>query len=478
MIRNLTFPVTCHTNHVALGSTFVAIQGYQQNGEHYIEQAIAKGATTIVVDSTCDIEKLQRCYPNVTFTATSNTRQALAELSAQALGHPAQQLTILGITGSKGKSSTTHLVHHLLTSYGYKTALLSGIKNKIGDQEDPSMLTTPESDYIQMFLRKCVDNTITHVVMEVSSHALSLHRTHGITFTAAAFTNLAPEHADFYPTMQEYFDAKYLLFNQLVAHGTVVINGDDPWGKQAYKQLQQRHPADCLKAFYQTPAVNDHQPHFTIKQNSPAGITVELNTQQGQLTLHSSLLFGEFNAYNLCTAALLAQACNIPAQIIENAIASFPGTPGRLQQHILKNGARAFVDYAHHAPGTLAILKTLRPLTSHLIVIFGCGGGKDPSKRPAIAKLAEQYADIIIITNDNPRNEDPQAILRDIQAGFKNPQAPHIFYELDRKKAIKLAVQNATPDSIIALLGKGHEDYYLVKGVKHYFNDYQEIQQY
>ncbi len=238
------YPVTCHTDHVGPGSTFVAIKGFRDDGTRYITCALEKGATIIVVEQDMVTASLQeQCQQaHAHLEVVTNTRQALADRSSAALGHPWQKLTIIGITGTKGKTTTTYIVDHILRTAGYKTAILGTIANKIGDEVAPSSNTTPESDYLQMFFAQCLKHGVTHVVMEVSSHALSLHRVHGVEFDAIGFTNLAPEHMDFYATLEDYFAAKARIFSHIKSHGTCVINTDDIWGKRA--QIIAADPAE------------------------------------------------------------------------------------------------------------------------------------------------------------------------------------------------------------------------------------------
>lgn len=410
------YPVTCHTCHVGPGSTFVAIDGFVRKGTDFIDEALARGATKIVVGD--------------------DARRQLAQLSSAALGNPAQKLKIIGVTGTKGKTSTTYLIDYLLRQAGYKSALLGSIKNKIIDDEIESVLTTPESDYLHIFFSECVKRGVTHVIMEVSSHAIALDRVHGLDFDIVGFTNLAPEHMDFHPTMEDYFATKIKLFSQVKPDGLVVINGDDEWGKRAIAQAK-----NCV-AF-----------------------------SRSDLTFEVPSLLGEFNKYNILMACIICKKLGLQKDFLCKVLKKFPGIPGRLQMHVLKNGARAFVDYAHNPSSFEAVLQTLRPLTSHLIIVFGCGGDRDKSKRPVMGQLAVQCGDEVIVTNDNPRDEDPDAIINDICQGT-GERAVCIF---DRKAAIARAVALSGQDSIIALLGKGHESYYLCKGKRYRFNDFEEI---
>lgn len=482
------YPVTCHTDHVGTGSTFVAIKGFKNDGTAYITTALSKGATTIIIDQNDMTEALvDECSQhNATLILVEDTRKELALRSAQALGNPASKLKIIGITGTKGKTTTTYIIDHILKDAGFKTALLGTIKNKIVDDEVASDRTTPNSDYLHMFFHTCLQAGVQYVIMEVSSHALSLDRVYGIEFAAVGFTNLAPEHMDFYQTLEDYFDAKAKLFDHIAPDGAIIINGDDEWGQKAYKLLTNQKNSKNVTIFN----VMHHEHTFMgatqyitdVVQNSIDGLRLIIrkpnqDTFHG-MTLHCSKVFGLFNAYNITLAFLLCKSLGLPELIIKETLSFFQGVPGRLQLHILKNGARAFVDYAHNPSSFQEILKTLRPMTKHLIVVFGCGGDRDTTKRPVMGRLAATYADKVIITDDNPRSECHEKIAQEIINGIPEIFSQKIICQLDRHKAIKNAVTLSDKDSIIAILGKGHEQYYIANDQTLYFDDMEEIRQY
>jgi len=367
------YPVTGHTDHVGPESTFVAIAGLKQDGTQFIQKAIEHGATKIVADLTQKkhVQEVLEKNKHVEFVFVHNTRQSLAQLSAQSLDYPASKLNIIGITGTKGKTTTVYAIEHALRHAGYKTALLGGIKNKILNQEEKSLLTTPSSDYLQMFFAQCITQKIDYVIMEVSSHALSLERVHGINFTAAGFTNLEQDHLDFYKNTQNYFNAKMLLFDKLKPNTPCVINTDDLFGKKAlekilHKQHQSTNVTCALPVTISQKATPTHSktPHvsFRIIQNSLAGINLEITHSNKKYLMHNTHMFGEFNAYNLMLAFTLCTQLHIDSQVIAHALESFLGAPGRLQLHTLQNGARAFVDFAHNPSSMEAVLKALRPL--------------------------------------------------------------------------------------------------------------------
>ncbi|MCK4517431.1 UDP-N-acetylmuramoyl-L-alanyl-D-glutamate--2,6-diaminopimelate ligase [Candidatus Babeliales bacterium] len=468
-----TFPVTAHTKYVGPGSMFVAVKGHLLNGEDFISQAIEHGATKIVLDKTSEQLVKKFACDGVEFIFVDDCRKSLAELSAQALGYPAKKLSIIGVTGTKGKTTTTFLVEHVLREAGYKTALLGGVKNKILDESEKSDLTTHGADYLQMFFTECLKRGVTHVVMEVSSHALALDRLHGIEFDAVGFTNLAWEHIDFHETMFKYFQAKSRIFEQVKKDGVIVINTDDKWGALAAKKLANKKVISLGSS-------------FSIEKNNLDGLRINLKNgckpdvaeSEDWNKLEVPKLFGKFNAYNIVMAVKLCEQFGISFEKINKALKIFSGVPGRLQKHVLKNGAVAFVDFAHNSSSMKSVLSALRFLTNHLIVVFGCGGDRDKAKRSKMGRIASMYGDEIIVTDDNPRHEDPLAIRQEILKGVVDKKSDSVTCVPDRHEAIAHAVACSRDGSIIAILGKGHEEYNLVRGKKYNFNDIDEIEKY
>lgn len=450
------YPVTCHTDHVGVGSTFVAINGFVHKGTDFIDEAVARGATKIVIENaSCQDASLQ----GLSCCFVDDCRRALAELSSAALGHPSKKLKIIGITGTKGKTTTTFLIDHILRSKGYKTAVLGTIENRICDEIVPSERTTPSSDYLHVFFNEALKKGVTHVVMEVSSHSIALQRIHGVSFEAVGFTNLAPEHMDFHPTMEDYFLTKSKLCNQVCVGGSIVVNSDDTFGKR-------------LTGMYSTEQFGKDR--FSINKNDLSGLNISFEGTDYDIPS----LFGEFNAYNVMMSILITRDLGLTDLEVKESLLSFSHVPGRLQQYRLKNGATAFIDYAHNPSSFDAVLKVLRPLSSHMIVLFGCGGDRDKTKRPVMGKLASQYGDIVIVTEDNPRNEDPNEIFKEIMVGIPKEKMTSCLLIPNRSEAIKKSAELSKNGSIIALLGKGHEDYYLCKGKKYYFSDLEEIKKY
>lgn len=489
------YPIACHTDNVGKDSTFVAISGFSIDGHNFIETAIAKGANRIVCEKNphnfplVSEAELNNQIPQekiflqngIEFIYVENSRKALAILSAKALDYPAKKLKIVGVSGTKGKTTTTFMIEHVLRMAGFKTALFGSIKNKIFDKEEKSFRATQQSDYLQMALAQCVKVGVEVAILEVSSHALSLDRVYGIEFDVACATNFSTDHMDFHKSIEEYFQAKCKLFSQIKKDGAIVLNIDDEWWNKAYKSLSS---SNLNKKIYSLFSKNKESKtdidsyKLDIINNDSNYLELNLKNSQALISIKNNKIFGEFNAYNFALATIACQNLGIDTKKISAALCDFEGTPGRLQLHTLKNGAKAFVDYAHNQSSIRAILETLRGLTSDLIVIFGCGGERDKNRRPAMGLIAGIYGDKIIITNDNARSEDPLQIAMDILSGMEAENKNKVVLELDRAKAISLAAEISTPSSIIAILGKGHEDYLIINNQRFYFDDFKEISKY
>ena len=537
-----TFPVTCHTDFVGPGSTFVAIEGYVDNGIKYIKQAIEKGARNIVVHRNVllddELLSLIKLYDIVT-ERVDNTRKALAELSAQAANFPAKKLNIIGITGTKGKTTTAFLLEHILYTASYKTALISSAKNRICGHDFSAPLTTPQPDYLQQFLQLCVNNGVEYVVMEVAAQALTLHRVEGVIFCGIIFTNFSLEHLEFYPTLADYFYAKTLIFNKITNNALLIINSDDEHGQQLLAQYASARsygfknsdnattyaaqflvdptaiislyikrlslkfknikfpfalvlmlrPCSAVNALPALRSFNEAESKDIPERSKKSFNKFRMNAKRATILgiksndynkgneFNCPMLFGAYNAYNVLAATSMSLELKIEPAIIQQALRTFAGVPGRLEEHILPNGARCFIDYAHNPESFNAVLSTLRALTTHLIVVFGAGGGRDASKRPMMGNIASQIADIVVVTSDNPRLEDATIIAEHIICGIPEALRYKIVQELDRQKAIEFAYQLSDQGSIIALLGKGPDEYQIIGTTKHYFSEKTIIEQ-
>ena len=459
------WPVTCHTDHVGKDSTFVAIKGLQKDGADFIPLALQKGARTIVVQEGAIISQstygLVQAY-QAQIVWVTDARKSLALLAANAWENPAQQLKIIGVTGTKGKTTTAWLLHHLLKKAGISTALLSTVKNKINDQEFATELTTQQPDYLHAFFHTCMMHGVTHVVMEVAAQAVSLHRVAGITFDGIIFTNFAGAHGEFYATLQEYFQAKYFLFKQQSAQAKLIINGDDAKGVSLLKEYGGTSFGIAgaeldVKAIVYRSALN--------------GLTLTLNEFGHLHTLACPALMGAFNVYNSIGAATMAHQLGVSWGSIAQALTTFIGVPGRLERYDLPNGAVCFIDQAHNPSSFAAVLPELRAATDNLIVVSGAGGDRDKQMRPLLGSLMAQYGHTVIITSDNPRSENPTDIIDQIYAGVPEEKQAAVLIEVDREKAIQKAYACSRKGSIIALLGKGPQQYQMIGVVKYPFSE-------
>ena len=465
------FPVTCHTDYVGSGSTFVTINGFHENGMCYLLQAIARGASCIVVQDNAIIPAASLSLikkAEVTVKRVADTRLALAQLSAQAAGYPAKKLKIIGVTGTKGKTTTAFLLAHVLRYAGHKTALLSTVNNIIDNQTFVSPLTTPQPDYLHQFFKQALAANTTYVVMEVAAQALTMHRTHGIQFDGLIFTNFSQEHLEFYKTLDDYFHAKCLLFKQVKPQAPIIINADDDY----CKTLQ--HQIDAIWFSMKKAAISGNLMNNPLKQ-----IDLQVNWQSATYTFSCPRLIGTFNGYNVLSAVSMALELGILPNIIAAALSTFAGVPGRMEQYVLPNGATAIIDYAHNPASYQEVLSLLRQLTPHLIVIFGAGGNRDTVKRPLMGTIAVQLADMVILTTDNPRTEDPNQIINDIVRDIPaDVDMRHkVFREIDRKEAIRKGYACSRKNSIIAILGKGTDEYQIIGDKKTYFSEKAILQQ-
>lgn len=465
-LKNLR--VACHTDNIGPGSVFVAIKGMKEDGANYIFQAIEKGATSIVVENniklSSDILNLIE-KKNIKLVYVKNSREALSKLSAQAYGYPSQSLKIIGVTGTKGKTSTAYLIEHLLKISGYKTALISSVKNCIGQLQWNSNLTTPQPDYLHAFFDLCRLNKIDYVVVEISAQSISLHRVDDILFDSVVFTNFSAEHFEFYSSIDEYFNAKVSILNRLKPNGFLIINNDDQRLKQLIKNVKVNAITFGLES--------DAKFNAKIDKNNMDGLTAQINADGEIYNTEAPYLIGKFNLYNTLAALSFAHSIGINSKNIQKAVKTFKGVPGRFEKYYLPNGAVAIIDYAHNPSSFNEIFSTLKSFSLSLIAVFGAGGERDHKKRPIMGEIAAKFADKIILTTDNPRSEDARKIVNDIKSGITPNLLEKVFVELDRKKAIEMAYEFSSSDSIILLLGKGSDEYQLINGNKIYFSESQ-----
>lgn len=452
-------PLTQDSREVRDGAVFIAVRGTQVDGHMFIENAISRGASIIICEDVYYTDD-----PDVCIIEVDNTRILIGPLAQAFQGNPARQLTVIGITGTNGKTTVASLVHSALSLLGARPSMLGTVGKRIQDEVLESLLTTEDPVQLARDMRKMVDANSTHLVMEVSSHALDQERVAGIDFEIAAFTNLSHDHLDYHESLDEYAAAKKKLFDNLPASSTAVINGDDPNGQLMLKDCQ----AQSLIFSFEDDTNADI--HCKLMESSSAGIKIAVDGRA-----FKSPLVGRFNAYNVASAFLICKALGFDGADIADALSQATGAGGRLERVQLESPDQqplVLVDYAHTPDALENVLSTLKDLKSSnqkLHVIFGCGGDRDKAKRPRMAQIAQQYADRITVTSDNPRSEDPEAIIDDIMAGFSGQV--NLQQITDRGHAIEQVITNSEEDSIILIAGKGHETYQEIAGKRHDFDD-------
>jgi UDP-N-acetylmuramoyl-L-alanyl-D-glutamate--2,6-diaminopimelate ligase len=426
--------ITANSKSVAPGSLFIARRGKTGDGHRFIAEAISAGALAILTD-TYDpfLFVTQVVHPDV------NDLEAL--LAKRFYHDPALKLSIFGVTGTSGKTTTTFLMKYLLED---PCGLIGTVSWMTGKKVLPASHTTPDLLTLMQLFHEMNEEGCKSVVMEVSSHAIDQGRVQDIEFTAAVYTNLSQDHLDYHHTMEEYAEVKSRLF----AHaGVSIINGDDPWAP-----IMVRHAKKVLRY-----GLNPEFELFASDlQLSSMGMTFEVHWKK-ETVAFKTLLIGRFNVYNILAATALALSQGMPLQMIAKKLESFSGVPGRLERIVNPKNLQVFVDYSHKPDALKNVLQTLAELKKgRLITVFGCGGDRDMQKRPQMASISESFSDLTIVTNDNPRSEDPVEIAKQVISGF---QKKAYLVELDRKKAIVQALELAKPDDIILIAGKGHETY-------------------
>jgi UDP-N-acetylmuramoyl-L-alanyl-D-glutamate--2,6-diaminopimelate ligase len=435
------------SRRVMPGNLFVAVRGGTFDGHSFIEQAVEKGAVAVVGEQAALSQR-------ATVIVVQDSREALAQLAATFFGYPSRKMKMIGVTGTNGKSTTSFLIKHLLERAGQSTGLIGTVQYEIGERRLPALRTTPESSDLQELLSQCVETGCRNVVIEVSSHALSLGRSKEIEFTVGVFTNLTRDHLDFHRGMKDYFEAKALLFESVRQSRSkdrkAIINVDDPYGQQ----LVARFGKDLPIITYGMGARAEFRASDFKVEMSGTSYRLDANDKSYLVRLP---LIGRFNIYNSLAALAAAHAVGLDVRNAVLGLAKAPQIPGRLEAVPAKRKFHVFVDYAHTDDALLNVVKTCRDLNpNRLILVFGCGGDRDRTKRPLMGAVADQYADFAFITSDNPRKEDPEAILRDIEAGFTHKNYEKI---VDRKGAIARAIAMAQPRDIVLIAGKGHEKY-------------------
>ena len=422
------------------GSLFVAVPGNRCDGGHYARQAVDRGAVCVVCQS--------ELPPDLPWVKVRDARLALSRLACRWYGHPSRQLTMLGVTGTNGKTTVTYLLRHILQRTGMKTGLIGTVQNIVGEQTLPAQRTTPDALQIQQLLSAMTKNGCSHAVMEVSSHALDQHRAEGIDFAVGIFTNLTEDHLDYHGTMGCYCDAKAKLF-QMSRMG--ICNADDPWTERLLAG------ASCPSVYY-----GIHNPAEVWAEDiflHSRSVDFTVCTARTRTPVHLGVP-GRFSVYNALGAIAACGVLGIPPEECAAALATFPGVAGRME--VVPTPGKPYtllIDYAHTPDALENVLKTVRGFAQNrVIAVFGCGGDREREKRPLMGHIAGKLADLTIITSDNPRTEEPMAIIRDILPGIAGAEDKYIV-EPDRRGAIALAMGRAAAGDVIVLCGKGHETY-------------------
>ena len=445
------------------GFLFAALRGGLRDGLDFIEEARLAGAAVVLAD------RPKPADFKAAWVEAFDAREALAGVAANFYGHPSQDLKVIGITGTKGKTTTTYLIEEILKAAGQRPGIIGTISYRGPQFDIPADRTTPEAPDLQRMLRQMLDQSASHCLIEVSSHALEMKRVWGIHFDVAVFTNLSGEHMDYHASMDQYFEAKKKLFFLNSKKRTAVVNIDDPWGQKLIAEL----PMATI-SYGSEPAAVVRAASFTFDHS---GISLNVEYPGGKAVLTSPLM-GKHNVYNILAAVSTSLALNIPWPAIAQGIQTLKGVPGRLEKIDNGLGLQAFVDYAHTDTALRHLLETARSLNpGRVLLVFGAGGDRDKAKRERMGEVAAALADEVILTSDNPRTEDPLAIIAQIEAGMKKSGFGRYAVIPDRREAIFRAVSLAKKGDMILVAGKGHEDYQEVKGRKTPFSDVEVLGQ-
>ncbi len=455
--------VQIDSRKVSHRSVFVAVRGVAADGHRFIDKAIDQGAVAIVCE---EVPTEQR--DGVTYVQTKNSAEAAGVLAHNFFGQPSLKLKLVGVTGTNGKTTIATLLYKLFTALGYQCGLISTVENMINGNVIPSTHTTPDVVSLNELLKQMVDEGCEYAFMEVSSHAVHQHRIAGVNFVGGLFSNITHDHLDYHKTFDEYIKAKKGFFDGLSAKAFAITNLDD---KRGAVMLQN---TAAKKLSYSLRTMADFK--GKILENGLAGLVMTINEQE----VHFRLI-GEFNAYNLLAVYGAAVSLGENKQDVLQCLSNITGAEGRFDYSISpKEKVIAIVDYAHTPDAlvnVLATIKKLRQGNEQVITVVGCGGDRDKTKRPVMGEVACEHSDKVIFTSDNPRTEDPQQILSDMEEGLSVTAKRKYISIADRKQAIKTAISMAGPEDIVLVAGKGHEKYQDINGVKHHFDDKEVVQE-
>ncbi len=464
--------IACDSRRVKPGELFFALPGVAVDGVRFIPQALAAGAVAIVAESLPEQRQPGICYVKV-----DNARRAMALMAAQFYGHPSADAVVVGVTGTNGKTTTTYLLEAIFQQAGYAPAVFGTVEYRFGDVRYEAATTTPESIDLQRMMAEFRQLGADVLILEASSHALDQHRVDGVAFDAAVFTNLTQDHLDYHATFDAYFASKSRLFTELLGEGAGVVNREDSWGRTLLELNKKwiSYGLDDRAAVYPS--------RIEAGRDFIRGIFA---SPAGDIVVESGML-GDFNISNLLAAATTALKLGISAEVIARGISAAPQVPGRVEKVVNEKNILALVDYSHTEDSLEKALQTLSRLEHRrVITVVGCGGDRDKFKRPKMAAVAVKYSDLTIFTSDNPRTEDPLAILEAVRRGALDAGSHELTAEEldrergfivipDRRDAIELAGKTAGSGDILLVAGKGHENYQVIGTTKIHFDDREEL---
>lgn len=463
--------VTQDSRKVGPGVVFVAVRGTAADGHEYLESAAKAGALALVVE---DDRGVPSDFKGAVVKVES-TRAALEKLAERWNGHPARDLFCIGVTGTNGKTTITYMIETIFTRYGWPTGVIGTIDHHLGAEKWSSQLTTPDPLTLHKRLREFVDLGARAAAFEVSSHALDQHRADSLPFSVGIFTNFTRDHLDYHKTMENYFAAKERLFRELLGKqktATAVLNGDDPW-------IRKTKVHEGVQTWWYGQDGADFT--FRILKQDLNGSLFHVSTPRGGAEIQLPCP-GPHNVYNAVAALAATMAAGVSLNTAGEALSRFYGAPGRLEKVPNGRGLHIFVDYAHTDDALATVLKALSDVRAasnsagRIVTVFGCGGDRDKGKRPLMARAAARFSDIVIVTSDNPRGENPETIVEEIGAGFSHDWKGQKVIEIDRRQALQRALQIAREGDVILVAGKGHEDYQIVGQQRLPFSDQLELQ--
>jgi len=478
--------IAYHSKQIGKGFLFAAIRGVEADGHRFIEEAVQRGAEAVVSEE-------EREVSNRTMILVPNSRRALAKISSNFYGDPSSRLKLIGITGTNGKTTTTYLLESIFRKAGRDVGVIGTINYRFGQKTTPAPNTTPESLDLQRILWEMVREGTSHVIMEVSSHGLDLDRVFGCQFDAVVFTNLTSEHLDYHKTLEKYFESKKKLFSDYLVESLkkrrfAVTNLDDPRGEKMVEGIDLPVIRYGLSPSYDITADR--------VTSSFEGLSCRVRTPKGDLSIHSNLI-GDFNVYNILAAVSVGIGMEVPLETLKEGVEGLEGVSGRFEKVENTRGLHVIVDYAHTHDALERVLLGLKGIIENgtqnrgkMITVFGCGGDRDRTKRPLMGKVAGKYSDLAILTSDNPRTEDPLAILDEVEKGLESlplkrwtPDEIELWRSRkgylkvpDRREAIRMAIRLAQPSDTVLIAGKGHEDYQIIGKKKFPFDDRVEAQ--